>query len=377
MPGRTQLRRTVVAVLAVAAAAMAGCEGTDGAAPDASGRDGASRAASGSAEGESDQSRFGNISLDYDADPVIERNQAEWTTPLDRYSPIPAYELENLATDLVRTDCIRDAGFPDEQTGFDYSAPRAETDGPDWNRLFTVELAQKYGYRMAPDPGDNYAADREAGGGDWRAVKSDEYLNVWDRCMDEADTKVDGWKRERQEAEIRALWEQRHPGQPYPATEDEQEAWAEEQMQITEEGVSAAQNDPTNLNMWAVDTSVPRLQEDAAQWRECMAPLGIADLPSEPWDTSARPPQSLQDRWGWDSAGETPSADEIQVATHDARCRQDSGWFDDFYDETWNQEEAFIDQHKAELDASDLAANNEMAEHALQAIRDYLQGVQG
>ncbi|MFC7581690.1 hypothetical protein ACFQ23_06280 [Schaalia naturae] len=254
---------------------------------------------------------------------------------------------------------------------------RSETEGANWTRLFTVELAQKYGYRMAPDPGDNFAADREAGGGDWRTTKSDEYLNVWDRCTDEADTKVNGWKQTRIEAEDHAEWEQRHPGEPYPTTEEETAAWYEEQRDSMEQDAAEAAADPTNLNVWFVDTSVPRLQEAAARWRECMAPLGIVDLPSEPWDPDTRPPQSLQDRWGWESAGDAASADEIQVATHDAQCRRDSGWFDTLYDESWNQEEAFIAEHKAELDATDLAQNVEAAQRALQTIRGYLQSAQG
>jgi hypothetical protein len=378
MPVDTQVRRTVLAAAVVGALALAGCSEARQSETGAQGESQPS-AASGEEDGAvgGEATHFGNLALSVDTDPVIERDQSTWTLPLDRYSAVPSYRLEGLAEDLLRTDCIRRAGFPDEKTGFDYDAPRAETEGANWTRLFTVELAQKYGYRMAPDPGDNFAADREAGGGDWRTTKSDEYLNVWDRCTDEADTKVNGWKQTRIEAEDHAEWEQRHPGEPYPTTEEETAAWYEEQMDSMEQDAAEAAADPTNLNVWFVDTSVPRLQEAAARWRECMAPLGIIDLPSEPWDPDTRPPQSLQDRWGWESAGDAASADEIQVATHDAQCRRDSGWFDTLYDESWNQEEAFIAEHKAELDATDLAQNVEAAQRALQTIRGYLQSAQG
>ena len=375
----TGMRRTAAAALAViaAAAVLAGCQ--QGAQSDEGATGGSVSAAAaqsggaGAARGGSDLTHYGNLSLSIDRDPVIERNQARWTLPLQRYSPVPAGQLELLATDLIRTQCLRDSGFPGERTMSDYDAPSRETEGADGERLFTVELAQKYGYRIAPYPGDNYAVDKDNPERDWRLSKSDEYLNAWERCLDQASAAVDGWKTAEAQEQDQQLWQQFHPDQPYPTTDEGRTAWMNEQDTLGQQGLLPSQNDPTNLNMWQIDMTVPRLQDAAAQWRACMAPLGIVDLPQEPWDPGNRPPESLTTRWNWQDAGEKASADEIAVATHDAQCRQDSGWFDVLYDETWNQEEAFIAQHQAELDAKDLAENIEMAEHAVQTIQDFLQ----
>ena len=123
----------------------------------------------------------------------------------------------------------------------------------------------------------------------------------------------------------------------------------------------------SQLNRFTVDTSSPQLQEAAAQWRTCMAPQGIADLPQEPWATEIRRemPESLQTRLNFQLTGQ-PSADEIAVATADAQCRESSGWTSLLYEATWNQQAAFIAAHKAEIDT--VVANNDAEAERMRGI---------
>ena len=60
-------------------------------------------------------------------------------------------------------------------------------------------------------------------------------------------------------------------------------------------------------------------------------------------------PDSLLQRWDWAPTG-TASADEIQVASADAACRRSSGWFDALYEAEWNLRQAFVDEHRTELE---------------------------
>ncbi len=378
----TGMRRTAAAALAVIAAiALAGCQQEPPS--DESAASGPVSAAAAPASGETADAQsgdadslthFGNLALSFDPDPVIERNQATWALPVDPYYGEAAGDLDNLALDLVRTDCLHQAGFPEEHLRTDYRAPKSPTAGNfSVHRLFTVELAQRYGYRMAPDPSDTIAAEIEAKGGDWFSDKSDEYRNAWDTCMDKSREQLDGWKTAKIQEQEEQLWHQFHPDEPFPTTDEGRTAWMNEQTDLADQGLLPSQNDPATLNRWTVDTSGPELQAAAAQWRACMAPLGIPDLPSEPWDPDMRPPESLTTRWGWDSPLDPASADEIAVATHDAQCRQDSGWFDLLYDAAWTQASAFVEQNRDALNAQNREWNQQLAEHAIPIIQQYIR----
>ena len=373
--------RATAGVLLAAAAVLAGCQ--QGAQSDEGATGGSVSAAAAQSGGsptdtQSDAAdaltHFGNLALSFDPDPMVERNQATWALPVDPYYGEAAGDLSNLALDLVRTDCLHQAGFPEERLRTDYRAPKSPTAGNLWARqLFTVELAQRYGYRMAPDPSDTMAPEIAAKGGDWFSDKSDEYMNAWETCQDQAMEKVSGWQDAVRNAEDQAAWDRLHPGQPYPSTDAEFQAWLDEQLELGTAGLSADPENFVDINRWTVDTSGPELQAAAAQWRACMAPLGIPDLPGEPWDPGMRPPESLTTRWGWDSPLDPASADEIAVATHDAQCRQDAGWFDLLYDASWTQASAFVEQNREALNAQDMAWNRQVAEHAIPIIQEYIR----
>ncbi|WP_336250444.1 hypothetical protein [Stomatohabitans albus] len=84
-------------------------------------------------------------------------------------------------------------------------------------------------------------------------------------------------------------------------------------------------------NMKAVKT--PEVAEASAKWRECMAPLGIEDLPETP---AQMPPVSKMREWYDLANGDSPLSGEAgesekQAATHDAQCRLSSGYSEAAY----------------------------------------------
>jgi hypothetical protein len=63
------------------------------------------------------------------------------------------------------------------------------------------------------------------------------------------------------------------------------------------------------------------LQELAAKWKKCMAPLGVPDLPDDPF---GMPPESIAPA-AVDPSERMPSAHELTVATKDFECRESVG----------------------------------------------------
>lgn len=80
-----------------------------------------------------------------------------------------------------------------------------------------------------------------------------------------------------------------------------------------------------------------------------MAPVGISDLPDQPWEAATSIPDSLRDKWDWELTGPA-SAEEIRTAKHDAECRETSGWASTYYDAEWAVAENFVDKHRQELE---------------------------
>ncbi len=264
----------------------------------------------------------------------VKKDPTTWSLPFDRVYGGSLLRLQVYASDILVDQCMSNAGFDDFEVLTISSAPFPETQPHGNATLFNVEIAQKYGYRMAPDPG--YKPSREnidLHGGGYYDNKPEAFKNQLYTCQDEVQLELSG---------------------PRPTAE----------VPVDEGGNIPIES---QLNRFTVDTSSPQLQEAAAQWRTCMAPQGIADLPQEPWATEIRRemPESLQTRLNFQLTGQ-PSADEIAVATADAQCRESSGWTSLLYEATWNQQAAFIAAHKAEIDT--VVANNDAEAERMRGI---------
>ncbi|WP_371173886.1 hypothetical protein [Buchananella felis] len=244
----------------------------------------------------------------------VQKDISTWALPLDPWldERNQAVAFEIWVRLLVR--CINDKSVAYTRN-YDSSAPFPE-DAPGGNladRLFTVEIAQKYGYRPAPNPQDPWTEEQlRAGDG---LVGRPEVRRAWDQCIPTAEREF-----EERFGEKRPTAYERLPGRG-------------------------------ELNRMGPDMESAEAVAAAQRWRECMAPLGIPDLPEQPFaKTRYHIPETLQQRWDWYSGG-LPSAEEIEYAVHDAQCRASSGWDQTLYEDQWAQQEAFVNAHRAELDA--------------------------
>lgn len=267
----------------------------------------------------------------------VVKDPETWALPLDPLFASPMERLRLYAHDLLAQACMAEAGFNDYEILTTPSAPYPATRPHGNGTLFNVAIAQAYGYRMAPDPGYKPSWEKiDLGGGSYWDSKPAAFREQLDRCNDEIHPRLFG-----------------EPG-----------------TQRLDPGINEEDSFLSRLNRFTVDTSSPELQAAASQWRDCMAPQGIADLPEEPWTPTIRSemPPSLQTRFDYHPTGD-PSADEIAVATADAQCRESSGWTHLLYEATWDQQAAFITAHQTDVDAF-LAREEETAEKMRQIITE-------
>ncbi|WP_350257790.1 hypothetical protein [Scrofimicrobium sp. R131] len=264
---------------------------------------------------------------------VVVKDRASWSLPIDPYFSVDFSDYQMNAKQWLVRDCMAVDGW-DYRVGVDASAPLAETKSASGARLFTPELAAKYGYRMAPEPRLPLEAEKVAKGGGLYLDAPPEFDQKLDECLSQG-------------------------------REELKQAGAPEERSETEQALSGGYN---VLFSTAVTDEV---HQAATRWRECMAPLGIVDLPEEPWTAgSMYLPPSLMSAWGWTSSFGKPSADEVRIAVHDANCRETSGWSEALYESQWDLAEKFVEDNKPALDAL-LQQHNEYIKKYQQIIADH------
>ena len=268
----------------------------------------------------------------------VTKDQSHWTLPTDPYYGGQTMALTLQAESTVARNCMVKAGFSDYRVRMDASAPApANLAGDGISVLFNETTAKQFGYRRAPDPRDLLEAEIEAAGpGGLFASKDKEFHKQLDVCDMEGRAAVAGVSVEE---------------------------FKERSNKLADDVQEDLSSIGSQLNRLGVDLNSPELSAAAASWRECMAPLGISDLPDRPWDAGSTGglPESLRDKWGWRPTGK-PSADEIATASADAACRASSGWTDTLYQQEWDTHQAFVDAHRAELTPV-------LAEHQAEAAR--------
>lgn len=241
-----------------------------------------------------------------DAESGQVQNRSQWALPSDPYNS-PGGMFQAYAVDLESAACVEETGYPYVVVRYDINAPLPVTSNAAGRHLFDEKIAAEFGYHEQADPRINWD--------DYKAYDELEQSlsnEAWDAIM--------GCQRE-----------------------------AEARLGI----------DPqANLyGAFPIDdvTTVDSVSEASASWRECMAPLGIADLGPED-DPYSMPTGSLSDKWGlgqdkpsWEIGPAT--ADEIEVAVADAKCRESSGWAEARYQAEWSAEEEFLKKNRKEMDA--------------------------
>ena len=199
------------------------------------------------------------------------------------------------------------------KAGFDWNVPWRDTrsnDGPSWNdahmRLFTLALAQRWGFRIAPSSDPSLTAlrsfQRE------KATISSAEEAALTSCLSQA----------RKELPIL-------PGSAQRATAFAQAAY------------ESAQKDKTVLRA-------------AAAWKKCMVPAGISDLPDLP---TRMPSDSIIRRFTikFDISNIPPQVtqEEITLATTDFECRTKAGYEQALYDAQWSRQATLLAENADEL----------------------------
>lgn len=87
----------------------------------------------------------------------------------------------------------------------------------------------------------------------------------------------------------------------------------------------------------------------ASLWRECMVPLGIADLPQAPDAELGMPTQTMREQFQLGDQFSQPTSAEIRIALFDAECRQSSGYRQALFEAEWSAQRALLTKHADEL----------------------------
>ncbi|WP_223907928.1 hypothetical protein [Actinomyces capricornis] len=315
-------RRCGIVAIAVAAALTCACSQT---APSTQSGATASGASPAPASTSTQPSAAASASTTAETVLGVSKDPATWSLPFDAIEDASLAYLKSYALDLLVDQCMSDAGFEDYEVLTPSSPPPgAQSAGKE--HLFTVPIAQEHGYRK------QFRQDSGSGDPSIYDNKPEAFHAQWNDCTTTSQIQLDA---ELSSGESDADWDAR-------------------------------------LSGFTVDTSGPELQDAAAQWHSCMEPQGIADLPEQPWTPmyfSQDMPESLTTAFYGDPVG-PPSAEEIEVATADAQCRESSGWTSLLYETTWDQQAAFVEEHKAEVDAR-MAHNAAQTEKVRTVIRDH------
>lgn len=120
-------------------------------------------------------------------------------------------------------------------------------------------------------------------------------------------------------------------------------------------------------------TSSEAVESAADEWRECMAPQGIEDLPDDP---QAMPSESIQQKYQTSGGrdGETLgpiTPAEVALALADVECREASGYQRELYDAIWTREARLLEENqtvfeeqRAAIEAADAEIDRVIAQYA-------------
>ncbi|MBC6495412.1 hypothetical protein [Microbacterium sp. 4-7] len=233
------------------------------------------------------------------------QNVAEWSLPLDEFTYTSA-PLRDYAEALLEKPCYA-------KHGIDWPVPWQPIDrtaGPSFSaglqQLFTPELAHAYGYHRAPNDYENSDEWREFVADAGRIAETTPGFDpILEACRDESRSAL-------------------------PVPSDETLYYA----------VDAAQtiNDEAELKDDVVAAGVV--------WAACMEDKGFGGLPPVP---NEAPGDALIEKWQIGVPGTKASPEEIQMATADAECAEESGWLDAYYQTVWDLQVEFVTKNSDRL----------------------------
>jgi len=257
-------------------------------------------------------------------DGLVKKDIKTGVLPTDPYRIVDV-RIRDYAIDIAIDKCMKEEGLSYPVTVFDWNDPSApQFNLPGISGLLTVEKAETYGYHYPP--------------------------NEYRKRLRESST-------QRNELLQDPAWTSTHDA-CYEKVFSEEPFVGEDEV---------ASDLAPNIDGVA---ELPELRDAAAKWTECMAPLGIADLPETPMIAD-----SVAQKFGLYTPDEAEGmvadnvdSEEIEIAVADAKCRASSGYEQLQYDAYWNGAEEIIAKNSAEYSArlEAISAQN-------QKYKDYIQ----
>jgi hypothetical protein len=236
-------------------------------------------------------------------------DRAVYALPLDQIRAIDDGSI-GYATNLLIRDCMQRDGFSWPIPAFDPNARPPATWNSTGRRLFDVRIAEQYGYHLALPPSTDGA---EAQALNRRRLSPAEARHL-NNCRTAVARKI---------------------APPDSRLVDSLAGAAYDAALEADDTVSAAR-----------------------RWRRCMEPQGISDLPDAP---NRVPSPSIARRFRLGAIGGVPSAQEVAIATADARCRESSGYARALYDNEVDQQLSLFAKNRNALDRERSAARVNLA----------------
>lgn len=235
-----------------------------------------------------------------------DKNIDQWVLPLDPYMSIQGNPIGDAEGILVRK-CMDKAGYSWPFVSGLAEAPRGESWSADGHKLFTPELALKYGYGNSNEY-NHTPAQKDA----W-----DDFVSIANGLSEDGAASLEACYVETRKA-------------------------------------IGTVDDPTRFAQSLQGHHVrsqyrQRVKEAEHRWRSCMRPAGVADLPDSPRDmTPSRflPRSSIPEV----DAPVVLTDREREVAVRDAECQESSGWLRAEYDAVWDEQARQIREHADELE---------------------------
>lgn len=220
--------------------------------------------------------------------------RAQWSLPLDPYIRTPVdVVVTDYAENLLVEDCMAGRGVDWPIPRVDVNALTSETTSPSGRLILTPDLARRYGYH--DDPVLPEAVTVQMMQLNSRALDPSESAAL-DACIVEARQTL-----------------------PLPAVD-------QIGAQLANQALGAASQDT-------------KVQAAAENWRTCMVPAGVSDLPEAPYgDDEGMPTPSLIAAYALEEPTSTAGPQEIATAVTDADCRASSGYDDALYAAEWQQQ---------------------------------------
>lgn len=310
---------------------------------------------------------------------VSEGPLTKYFTQIDELAATSNVDLaeQQEKTEEFVASCMTAEGFeytPEKVNPEDYEDMSSASDkGPEWG---SVEFAKEYGFGIATWPGDDLEADDETITAEEEAEQvspNEKYVESLSESEQEAYYFTLYGDQEAVMTDLGDLEMEGGSGESVVEEPDPADlgcyAKADAEINKTGDPATAIYEDPAYEELWtALDDFYNELEEPKImdtldeEWQKCMTDKGFGDLAA---DGREEVSTALYEEYEALTAGEDEAEfieldaeanaefakREIEIAVPDAECARQVKYNERVAAEYNKQEQVFVDQHKAELDA--------------------------